>query len=159
MTIYFYKVSDSYGCFSNFSPHPIQVEGLYWQTVEHYYQAQKFVGSENEGLIQVIRDVQTPMEAAQIGRDRTRKLRSDWERVKRQVMWQGVLTKFLTHPDIQEILLDTGEELLVEDSPTDYYWGCGQDKTGQNQLGKILMNVRHEIRHRRARTPGIQQRE
>jgi hypothetical protein len=159
MTIYFYKVSDSYGCFSNFSPHPIQVEGLYWQTVEHYYQAQKFVGSENEGLIQVIRDVQTPMEAAQIGRDRTRKLRSDWELVKRQVMWQGVLTKFLTHPDIQEILLDTGEELLVEDSPTDYYWGCGQDKTGQNQLGKILMNVRHEIRHRRARTPGIPQRE
>ncbi len=159
MTIYFYKVSDSYGCFSNFSPHPIQVEGLYWQTVEHYYQAQKFVGSENEGLIQVIRDVQTPMEAAQIGRDRTRKLRSDWELVKRQVMWQGVLTKFLTHPDIQEILLDTGEELLVEDSPTDYYWGCGQDKTGQNQLGKILMNVRHEIRNRRARTPGIPQRE
>jgi len=151
MTIYFYKVSDPYGCFSNFSPHPIQVEGSYWQTVEHYYQAQKFVGSENERLIAVIRQTQTPMEAATLGRDRTRKLRPDWEQVKRQVMWQGVLTKFLTHTDIQAILLDTGEELIVEDSPTDYYWGCGQDKTGQNQLGEILMNVRQEVRQRLAR--------
>jgi N-glycosidase YbiA len=148
MTIYFYKVSDPYGCFSNFSLHPIEVEGLYWQTVEHYYQAQKFVCTENERLIQVIRDAKTPMEAAQIGRDRTLKLRFDWEEVKRQVMWQGVLTKFLTHTDIQVILLNTGEELIVEDSPTDYYWGCGQEKTGQNQLGQILMNVRQEIRQR-----------
>lgn len=152
MTIYFYKVSDPYGCFSNFSLHPIQVEGLYWQTVEHYYQAQKFVGTENERLIQVIRDAQTPMAAAQIGRDRTLKLRFDWEQVKQQVMRQGVLTKFLTHSDIQEILLSSDEELIVEDSPTDYYWGCGQDKTGQNQLGKILMSVRQEIRQRRAKS-------
>ena len=151
MTIYFYKVCDPYGCFSNFSPHPIQVEGSYWQTVEHYYQAQKFVGTENERLIAVIRQTQTPMEAATLGRDRTRKLRPDWEQVKRQVMWQGVLTKFLTHTDIQAILLDTGDELIVEDSPTDYYWGCGQDKTGQNQLGEILMNVRQEVRQRLAR--------
>jgi ribA/ribD-fused uncharacterized protein len=91
------------------------------------------------------------MEAAKLGRDRTLKLRPDWEQVKPQVMWQGVLTKFLTHTDIQAILLDTGEELIVEDSPTDYYWGCGQDKTGQNQLGKTLMNVRKEIRKRRLR--------
>lgn len=152
MTIYFYKVSDPYGCFSNFSLHPIQVEGVDWQTVEHYYQAQKFVGTENDRLIQVIRDTQTPMAAAQIGRDRTLKLRSDWERVKQQVMRQGVLTKFLTHTDIQEILLNTLEELIVEDSPTDYYWGCGQDKTGQNQLGKILMSVRQELRQRRAKS-------
>jgi N-glycosidase YbiA len=148
MTIYFYKLSDPYGCFSNFSPHPIAVDGSDWQTVEHYYQAQKFVDTENERLIQVIRDAQTPMEAAQIGRDRTLKLRCDWEEVKQQVMWQGVLTKFLTHNDIQAILLETGDRLIVEDSPTDYYWGCGQDKTGQNQLGKILMNVRQEIRQR-----------
>ena len=151
MTIYFYKVWEPYGCFSNFSLHPIQLEGTYWQTVEHYYQAQKFVGTENQGLIQVIRDAPTPMEAAKLGRDRTLKLRPDWEQMKPQVMWQGVLTKFLTHTDIQAILLDTGEELIVEDSPTDYYWGCGQDKTGQNQLGKTLMNVRKEIRQRRLR--------
>jgi ribA/ribD-fused uncharacterized protein len=122
------------------------LEGTFWSTVEHYYQAQKFVGTENEGLIITIQNATTPMEAATIGRDRTLKLRCDWEQVKTQVMWQGVLTKFLTHTDIQKILLDTGDKLIVEDSPIDYYWGCGRDKTGQNQLGKILMKVRQEIR-------------
>ncbi|HEY9599124.1 MAG TPA: NADAR domain-containing protein [Cyanophyceae cyanobacterium] len=150
MTIYFYKLNEPYGCFSNFSPHSIEIEGLVWSTVEHYYQAQKFVGTEDEGLMTLIRNAKTPTEAAALGRDRTRKLRPDWEEVKLQVMWQGVLTKFLKHTDIQAILLDTGEELIVEDSPTDYYWGCGQDQTGQNQLGKILMNVRKEIRQRQS---------
>ena len=149
MTIYFYKADQSYGCFSNFSLHPIQLEGTVWSTVEHYYQAQKFVGTENEGLIITIQNAKTPMEAATIGRDRTLKLRCDWEQVKTQVMWQGVLTKFLTHTDIQKILLDTGDELIVEDSPIDYYWGCGREKTGQNHLGKILMKVRQEIRQQR----------
>ncbi|NES23201.1 MAG: NADAR family protein [Symploca sp. SIO3E6] len=146
MTIYFYKVDEPYGCFSNFSPHPIQVEGLYWPTVEHYYQAQKFVGTKDEKLISVIRDVQTPMEAAAIGRDSTHTLCPDWEQRKLQVMWRGLLKKFLTHTDIQKILLSTGEELIVEDSDRDYFWGCGQDKTGENQLGKMLMKLRQEIR-------------
>ena len=148
MTIYFYKVSDPYGCFSNFSPHGICIQGQDWQTVEHYYQAQKFVNSEDESLIPAITAAKTPEQAAALGRDRTRKIRLDWEGVKYQIMRQAVLTKFLTHLDIQDILLCTGDRLIVEDSPTDYYWGCGLDKTGQNQLGKVLMSVRQEIRQR-----------
>lgn len=148
MTIYFYRVDEPYGCFSNFSPHPIYLEGWYWRTVEHYYQAQKFVGTAQEFLIPVIRNVDTPMAAAEIGRDRNHRCRADWEQVKLKIMWQGVLTKFLTHSDIQLILLGTGSQLIVENSPRDYYWGCGRDRTGQNQLGKTLMKVRHEIRQR-----------
>jgi hypothetical protein len=63
-------------------------------------------------------------------------------------MREAVLTKFLTHLEIQSILLSTGDRPIVEDSPTDYYWGCGVEKTGQNHLGKILMSVRQEIRQR-----------
>jgi len=66
--------------------------------------------------------------------------------VKTQVMREAVLKKFLTHAEIRETLLTTGDNLLVENSPNDYFWGCGADKTGQNCLGKILMNVREEIR-------------
>ncbi len=146
MTIYFYKVSEPYGCFSNFSPHGIQIQGQYWPTVEHYYQAQKFVGTQDEAAIAVIHGVKTPEEAASLGRDPLRKVRPDWEDVKLSVMHEAVLTKFLTHLDIQAILLETGDRLLVENSVTDYYWGCGKDKTGQNHLGKLLMRVRQEIR-------------
>ena len=146
MTIYFYKVWQPYGCFSNFSLHSIEMQNTFWSTVEHYYQAQKFVGSKDEEIIPLIHAASTPEEAAALGRCSTRQIRCDWEVVKTQVMRKAVLKKFLTHQDIKEILLSTGSELLVEDSPKDYFWGCGANKTGQNHLGKILMSVREEIR-------------
>ncbi len=146
MTIYFYKVWQPYGCFSNFSPHGIEIQGTYWSTVEHYYQAQKFVGSEDEEIIPLIHAAPTPETAAKLGRSETRKLRTDWEIVKIDVMRAAVLKKFLTHARIRQVLLVTGDEILVENSPTDYFWGCGADQTGQNHLGKILMSVREEIR-------------
>lgn len=145
MTIYFYKVHDPYGCFSNFSPHGIHLEGKDWQTVEHYYQAQKFRGTVDEWLAIEIGKAATPEEAARLGRDPDRACRSDWSCVKTIVMRQAVLTKFLTHLDLQEILLSTADEAIVEDSPRDYFWGCGAERTGENHLGRILMSVRDEI--------------
>ena len=150
MTIYFYKANQPYGCFSNFSPHGIQLQGTHWPTVEHYYQAQKFVGTADAALIPVIHAAQTPEKAAELGRDRTRSLRLDWDVVKTQVMREAVLKKFLTHPDIQAILISTADQQIVENSPTDYFWGCGSDRTGHNHLGRILMSVRQEIRQRLA---------
>ena len=146
MTILFYHVDEPYGCFSNFSLHPIHCLGRDWRTVEHYYQAQKFVGSTDEAVVSLIRQAKTPQEAAALGRDRRRTVRSDWKQAKLDVMWQGVWTKFLTYRDIQAILLSTGDEAIVENSTTDYYWGCGDDGTGDNQLGKILMKVRDKLR-------------
>jgi ribA/ribD-fused uncharacterized protein len=83
-----------------------------------------------------------------MGRERSRPLRSDWEQVKDDVMRAAVLQKFLTHQDIQQTLLGTGDEELVEATTNDYYWGCGTNGTGKNMLGKILMEVRAELRAR-----------
>lgn len=141
--IYFYKADEHYGCFSNFSPHPIYCQGEHWATVEHFYQAHKFISTPDEVIIPKIRQAPTPKEAAAIGRDPQYSLRHDWDHVKQMVMWEGVLTKFKTHPDIAKILLDTGTAELIEDSPIDYYWGCGANRTGYNHLGKILMRVRN----------------
>ncbi len=146
MTIYFYKVWQPYGCFSNFSLHSVEMYNVFWLTVEHYYQAQKFVGSPDEDTIPLIHAASTPEEAAALGRCSHRQIRSDWELVKTQVMREAVLKKFLTHPDIREILLSTNDKLLIENSDKDYFWGCGANKTGQNHLGHILMSVREEIR-------------
>jgi ribA/ribD-fused uncharacterized protein len=61
-------------------------------------------------------------------------------------MRKVVLRKFETHKDIRAILLGTDDEELVENAPSDYYWGCGKDGTGKNMLGKILMEVRTHLR-------------
>lgn len=144
MTIYFYSISEKpYGCFSNFSPHSFDLDGLWWATSEHYFQAQKFAGTEH---IEAIRLAQTPADAAQMGRSRDRPLRQDWEDIKEDVMQQGLLCKFQTHQDIKQILLGTGDKQIVENAPQDYYWGCGADGTGKNRLGAILMSVRTILR-------------
>lgn len=145
MTIYFYTVNDQYSCFSNFSPHGFELDGLWWPTNEHYFQAQKF---PNHPWGDQIRKAKTPKEAKKMGRDQRYSLRLDWEEVKDEIMKRGVSRKFETHAAIREILLSTRDELLVENSPIDYYWGCGADGTGKNRLGEILMIVRSELKER-----------
>ncbi len=143
MTLYFYHTRSEYGCFSNFSQHGLELEGVWWPTTEHYFQAQKFAGTPH---VEQIRQAKSPKEAANMGRDRTRPLRPDWETVKDDIMRRAVLKKFQTHEDIRDILLGTGDEGLVENAPDDYYWGCGKDGSGQNKLGQILMEVREILR-------------
>lgn len=143
MTIYFYTTREEYGCFSNFSLHGFILDDLYWSTSEHYFQAQKFVGTLH---LEQIRLVNSPKEAAKMGRERKRPLRADWGNVKDDIMRKAVLRKFETHADIREILFSTGNEDIVENSPIDYYWGCGADGSGKNMLGIILMETREILR-------------
>jgi N-glycosidase YbiA len=125
MTIYFYSTREQpYGCFSNFSPHGFELDGAWWPTSEHYFQAQKFAGTPRAELV---RQAPTPKDAATLGRDRTFPMRTDWEGIKDDVMRRAVLRKFETHADIRAILLSTGDEAIVENAPGDYYWGCGVD--------------------------------
>ncbi|MDQ2886468.1 MAG: NADAR family protein [Chloroflexota bacterium] len=146
MTIYFYTTHEEpYGCFSNFSRHGIEVEGVWWPTTEHYFQAQKFAGTPYVAQVQ---KALTPKQAAEMGRNRKLPLRSDWEQVKDTVMFEAVLKKFETHKELRTLLLSTGEEEIVESAPGDYYWGCGADGSGQNKLGAILMEVRNVLRQR-----------
>lgn len=143
MTIFFYSTKGPYGCFSNFSRHGFELDDVYWPTSEHYFQAQKFRGTRH---VEEVRLAKTPKEAARLGRRRDWTLRSDWEEVKDEIMRRAVQRKFKTHTDIRTILLATGAEELIEDSPADYYWGCGAERTGQNRLGQILMEVRAQLR-------------
>lgn len=145
MAIYFYSTLGQFGCFSNFSRHGFELDGVYWPTSEHYFQAQKFAGTVHT---EEIRKAKTPRQAAEMGHQRSRPLRADWESVKDDVMRCAVLRKFETHADIRAVLLGTGDELIIENSPRDYYWGCGADGSGQNKLGHILMEVRSILKER-----------
>jgi ribA/ribD-fused uncharacterized protein len=140
--INFYRVQDAYGEFSNFAPFPIDVGGKVWPTSEHYFQAQKFSGTEFE---EKIRTTASPMIVARMGRDRSKPLRPDWEAVKDEIMLTAVRAKFGQHPKLASLLLATGDARLVEHTTNDRYWADGGDGTGLNRLGEILMQVREEI--------------
>ena len=144
MAIEFYRERDApYGCFSNFSKHSFEIDGMPWQTIEHYFQAMKFVGTLHE---EAVRLAKSPMEAKTMGNDRTRPLRSDWEAVKDDLMRRAVRAKFIQQPEICAVLLGTGNEEIIEAADNDAYWGWGPDRKGKNMLGKVLMEIRDEFR-------------
>ncbi len=144
MAIYFHSTREvPYGCFSNFSAHGFELDGHWWPTSEHYFQAQKFADTPH---MEALRQARTPKQAAEMGRDRKRPLRRDWEQVKDDVMRRAVLRKFERHADLRAILLATGDEEIVENAPGDFYWGCGADGSGKNMLGRILMETREILR-------------
>lgn len=139
----FYRVSEEFGEFSNFARYSIFLDGKRWPTSEHYFQGQKF---ENAADREAIRREPSPMEAANMGRDRRRKLRRDWESVKENVMRHAVRAKFTQHDDLRALLLSTGDRELIEHTHNDRYWGDGGDGSGRNRLGAILMEIRAELR-------------
>ena len=141
--IKFYSTKGPLGCFSNFSAHPIDLDGRRWPTTEHYFQAMKFDAPARR---ESIRTAASPTVAARLGRSRSHPIRRDWEAVKDGVMRRAVRAKVDQHADVRAALLATGDAPLVEDAPKDYYWGCGKDGTGKNMLGAILMEVRADLR-------------
>ena len=144
MPVYFYDTHENpYGCFTNFSRHGFELDGKWWTTSEHYFQAQKFAGTPQA---EEVRQLPTPREAFNLARDLKHLVRPDWSNVRDSVMLKAVERKFESNADIQTILLSTGDALLVENSPVDSYWGCGADGKGKNMLGKILMEVREKLR-------------
>ena len=82
-------------------------------------------------------------------------MRTDWEEVKDQIMYEIVFAKFAQNPDIAKKLVETGKEPIVEGNLWhDNYWGdCKCDRCkdikGKNMLGKILMVARYELATRK----------
>lgn len=141
--ILFYKVNDRYGIFSNFYKCGFFIDGKYWPTAEHFFQAQKF---NDEALREKIRKLSSPMDAAILGRDRANTLRDDWEGVKDNIMRLAVMEKFKQNDEARDILLATNDFVLVEHTKNDSYWGDGGDGSGKNMLGNILMETRNILK-------------
>lgn len=141
--LYFYSSRAEHGYMSNFARYPVIVDGVKYKTSEHYYQSMKFVGTKWE---KKVREAETPMECATLGRNKKLPLRRDWESVKDDIMRKVVEDKFRQHPELVKQLLATGEARLVERTTDDLYWGCGDSGKGKNMLGIILMEIRAKLR-------------
>ena len=139
--IFFYTKNDPYYELSNFSKYGFEDNGHYWPTVEHYFQAAKFEGTEHYSRI---RDAHTPKDAKELGQSRKVEIREDWEQIKDEVMLFALRRKF-QNPKMKSLLLGTSSARLIENAPHDSYWGCGKTGNGKNRLGVLLMQVRDEL--------------
>lgn len=131
---------------SNFEYAEVLIDGKTYATNEHYYQACK---STTEMGHERIRTCKTPAEAKKLGQQVI--LRSDWESIKDEVMLKGLRAKFAPGTLLAYKLLATKDRLLVEGNDWhDTHWGvCNCVKhqgAGLNTLGRLLMQVREELR-------------
>ena len=156
--IRFNKPWDRYGALSTLSYHPITLsvgdgKPVVWNSVEHYYQASKFAGVDDHLAVRCQAEIQateSPEEAARLGetllRQRPDLLRKDWDIVKLQVMRTALQAKFLAYPALKSFLLSTEGSVLVESSQNDSFWGASKNGVGLNHLGRLLMDLRAELR-------------
>jgi hypothetical protein len=139
-----YWFSTAFDPFNNWSAHAIKIRGRKFPTVEHAYHYRKYEETAPE-IAQEIFNAPSPWAAMQTDRKHADKRRKDWDAVKVDIMTELVRAKAAQNEDVRNSLLQTGKKLIVENSPWDKFWGCGEDGSGQNRMGKILMQIREDL--------------
>jgi len=127
---------------SNFYISSFIVDGIKYETVEHYYQSMK-----GQTIIDrtYIRTARTPSQAKHRGRNVD--VRHDWDAMKVYFMNKGIYAKFTQSLILKNKLLATGGLTLREGNRWgDTYWGTDLCGDGQNILGQLLMALRDILR-------------
>ena len=132
------KFEGQYFFLSNFFECPVTYKGITFTNTEAAFHSQKDV---NRAVEFAHLD---PSSAKKLGRKVT--LRSDWEQVKDDIMYEVLVAKFTQNAALKILLLRTGDQELIEGNWwNDTYWGVCRG-VGKNTLGKLLMRLRQELR-------------
>ena len=134
------KFEGKYDFLSNFYMESFNFSGFSYQSVEHFFQANKSI-TRTEHI-----DVSGQPTAA-LAKKKGRRIvcRPDWDDIKDSVMEVALRLKF-QNKSLREKLLNTGDSELIEGNWWgDKYWGVCEGE-GQNKLGKLLMKIRDELR-------------
>lgn len=153
----FFHENEEYGCFSNWYPAEFDYV-RHFTSSEQFMMYHKVLMFGKYDLADQIMQTSDPAKCKKIAGQKFPEFNTDiWEKTCYTIVKRGVKAKFTQSEDIRKILLDTGNELLAECSPYDKKWGIGIDIgdpdrltvskwKGQNLLGRILMEVREELR-------------
>lgn len=141
MPILFYgHKSGPHKSFSNWYSCPFKWNRITWANSEQALMSMK---SFDKDYQKKIRKATNPADAKRLGR--AVKLRQDWDQVKFNLMVEILFAKFSQHPDLAEILLETGTQSIHEDC-NDPWWAGGPNYPGgKDMLGRALMLVRKRL--------------
>ena len=144
-------------CFSQWWVAPFVVDGVTYQTAEHWMMVGKAKLFGDLEIMPKILGATTPAAAKKGGRLVKNFVADVWDRHKFELVVAGNWHKFSQHPDLKAFLLATGDQVLVEASPMDRIWGIGMagdnpaakdpaSWRGNNLLGFALMEVREKLK-------------
>ena len=140
-------VEEQYQKFSNFVISPFMLDGTIWPSVNHYFQAAKFQGTDDNWILEIIK-ASNPFEASRMGKSRQHPIQDNWNVKRNEVMKNAVKAKFEQNNELKELLLSTCENPILCHNIDDGWWGdgVGCGGTNQNNLGKILQYVREQLK-------------
>lgn len=142
---------------SNMYEASIQVDGITFPTVEHYFQWSKAKMFGDAEMEKKILKTASSKSVKTYG-DKVKDFKEEeWTAKKDNIMRIAVKAKFTQHPDLRKKLQETGTRPLAEANPRDKYWGIGTSSDtskakdpskwpGKNVLGKILEEIRTELK-------------
>jgi len=147
--IFFRKTNEDWGGLSNMAPgYPILLNDIRFRNSEVLYQVFRF---PNAPVIQaeILKEI-SPLTAKMKSKKYMSLSRYDWDKVRVSVMRWALRAKLACNFEkFSEILLNTGNRPIVEDSSKDDFWGAHKIDdvfVGQNVLGRLLMELREEIK-------------
>lgn len=150
-SIVFLKTKEAFGGLSNMAAgYPLQMNGIAIRSSEALYQACRFPHLPE--VQQRIISQTSPMTAKMVSKPFRAQSRADWEQIKVNVMRWCLRVKLAQNrKTFGTLLLETGDLAIVEKSFKDSYWGAkpstdGSVLIGMNVLGRLLMELREELR-------------
>lgn len=131
-----------YDFLSNMHLAPVKYNDRVYLCSETAYQVAKLKHDADKNMIYGMNGY----ESKDIVRKQKLEVRDDWFNVNTKIMYDIVHAKFTQNPELAQKLLATGDMYLVENNYwKDTFWGVCNG-VGENNLGKILMEVRDELR-------------
>lgn len=143
--------------FNNWHASSFVVDETTYNCGEQWMMAQKALVFKDMESYDKIMTSQVPASMKAYGKRVKNFDEKEWSQKRYGIVRAGLRQKFLQNSDLLAVLLGTGDKEICEASPYDKIWGIGVDARhpdinapskwqGQNLLGKILMNIREEIR-------------
>lgn len=134
------KFDGKYRWLSNFWLCPVILDEMVFPSVESAYQAAKTQNINHRVNFLYC----SPGKAKRMGRALP-EVADDWNASKQEVMNKLLKQKFREGSFLGEKLIDTGNDTIIEGNTWgDRYWGVCNGE-GENNLGKLLMNIRMEL--------------
>ena len=154
--VFFWMDNEENGCFSQWYPAKMEIDGVVYSNCEQYMMAKKALAMGDIESYVLIMHETDPGEIKKLGRGVRDFDHKKWDSWKEKIIYDGNYAKFFQNDELAEKLLQTGEAILAEASPYDKIYGIGlaaddprakdmKQWMGQNLMGVTLMEIRKEL--------------
>jgi ribA/ribD-fused uncharacterized protein len=144
------------GWLSNMSPYKVVVDDVFWRTAEAYFQSLRF--APDDAVREMIRMQKSPIAAKKVAKENASRMvvvpmsEDDVENMRITLRLKFRCNQI----PLEDNLLRTGTRTIIEDcrgrrTDSGAFWGAFELTNGllygRNMLGKLLMELRNELRN------------